>query len=292
MASEVEVHWHTDTSTSIQLLPRTAGVTYGYRQLVEPLDLGIAEAQRFQTPVAFGPGLVEQGYVFNKSRKLVLTLHILGTTERKAFSEWRSLNTWFRPDKLGMLRFKYVDGGGTGRDVYVEARRVLVPTVSWGGGAHTWKGQYTGGVLRCTYTLEALYPHWRSWTASTATKTTVSSTPGNLSVTNNGDFPVSCRVTLANPASNPTKLNIANVTAAPTGMAVDDGGTVVWNKGSAFTGADYLDWRYTDHSVVTWSAGVVGAGNNLVLWPGSNTITLSTDTGTVDVTLTYKEAWS
>lgn len=292
MASEVEVHWHTDGSTGIQLLPRTAGVAYGYRQLVHPLDLGVAEAERFTTPIAFGPGHSEQGYVFNKSRKIVLTLHILGASERGAWSEWGSMNQWFRPDVLGKLRLKYVDHSLAVRDLYVEARRVVVPTPSWGSGHVQWRGKHTGGVLRAVIFLEALYPHWRSWSASTATKTGVSSTPSDLAITHDGDFPVGVRLTFANPAGGAQTLTAQNITSAPVGWSVDDGGTVTWDRGSAILDTDNVDWRHTDPSLVTWTAGSVTAGNNLVLWPGANTIRLSVDAGTVDVTVTYREAWS
>lgn len=289
-STDLKVDWVYD-ATTVQLLPRVAG-TYGYRQLVNPLDFGTADMTRWLDPIPFGTGVVERGYVFDRPRRVRMGVHIAAGTERKAWSEWEDLQGNFRADREGKIRLRYTEADGpTERDRYLLARRVMFDTMSWPG-ITTFKGAYSGGVLRTHLELEATYPHWRSYTGSTDTVAiSTSSTP--ITITNSGHFPIGLKFALSALVGTWTSITISNATNGPGGATVDPGGTVVWTD-AGFSNSDEIDWRYTDPSLVTWTSGsTLGATSHIVLWPGINTVSVVGVGGTSGTgTFSWAEAWT
>lgn len=292
MSSEIEIYWEYGSGpTQVQLYPRVAG-TYGYRQLVDPTNFGTAQMNRFTDPVPFGPGTVERGYVFDKPRSVVLALHIQAGTERKAFSELEDLEAAFRADREGNLRLKYTENDGpTVRDRYLTCRRTDFQ--SWGSPSATmFKGAHSGGVLRVIYQLEAVYPHWRTYTAETDTAS-LSTVSQNIIITNDGHYPIGVKVGLSALVGSWTSVAITNNTAGPQGASIQGSGTVTWSHTTGFSNGDELDWRHTYPHLVTQTDGNTGATDELTLWPGSNDIDVVGVGGTSGtVTFTWKEAWT
>ena len=299
MTTGIAIYYETGSGgSSTQLFPRQNGDN-GTRGIVDPLDLGGVEITRFLQPVPFGPGQIELGYVYDKPRRVSFDINSRCASEANALQEFRDLSDLFNPTGPRgnaapfWLRADWTEGPDP-VSRYLAVRPLARPGLGWGvGGRASFKGLYSAGVLRFPVELEALYPFWRDYTALTSdTALSFHSTPRTVVITTPGDVTIGCRIEILAVTGSCTAISVAS---SATGVDGEAGGTLNWSKGSAFTAGDYVDFRYSDPSVVTISAGVLSATDYLRLFHStSNTLTFTKVTGSpsnLTARVTYRRAW-
>lgn len=300
MASSLTVYFESDYGANAAQLYPLNTVTNGQRIIVEPFDLGLVEVTRFLQAVPFGPGQIELGFVYDKPRRVSFDIHSRCGTEAKALEELKDLNYLFNPGGNAdapatpqWLRVDWTDSTGA-VSRYLEVRRLSVPGLGWGaGGRVAFKGKYSAGVLRYPVELEALYPFWRDHSPTThSSMSSFHTTPQTVNITGDGDVTVGVKVEILAITGSCTALSVAN---SATGDNGEGGGTLNWSKGSTFAGGDYIDYRYTDPSVVTVSAGVLSASDYLRLFHNATNALLCTKvTGSpsnLKLAFTYRWSW-
>lgn len=287
-------------ANSYDLYPRTTLANGTQRQIVDPLDLGEVAVTRFLQPVPFGPGQIELGFVYDKPRRVAFEIHSRCATEDKAFKEFKALTYAFNPSGNAdgpatplWLRVDWTDTDGA-VSRYLEVRPVRMPGFGWGvGGRASFKGLYSAGVLRYPVELEALYPFWRDHTPTThSSMSSFHSTPQVVNIAGSGNVAVGVRVEILAITGSCTALSVVN---SATGNDGEGGGALNWSKAGGFTAGDYIDYRYTDPSVVTVSAGVLSATDYLRLFHlATNDLTCTKVTGSpsnLKLSFTYRWAW-
>lgn len=299
MTSSLAVYIENDYGgNSSQIFPRQT-VTNGKRGIVEPFDLGIVELTRFLQAVPFGPGQIELGFVYDKPRRVSFDINSRCGSEAAALEELKDLNYLFNPGGNAdgpatplWLRVDWTDSTGA-VSRYLDVRRLSVPGLGWGAsGRVAFKGKYSAGVLRYPVELEALYPFWRDYDqTSHISMPSFHTTPQTASIAGSGDITVGLRVQILAITGSCTAISIAN---SATGDNGEGGGTLNWSKGSTFIVGDYVDFRYTDPSVVTVGAGVLGATDYLRLFHTTTNALLCTKvTGSPsNLTLAFSYRWS
>lgn len=260
-------------SESLQLHPRN--LSGGVYRALAVQKWGGSELERITQAAAYGHGLVEMANgVLRTARKVDLKIISWCGSEAAAWTEYDMLKRLFRPSRpVGYMRQAWTNNAGAvSRDLYV--RSVRQDSMSWppSPDAPRFIGNPAGGVIEFPVSMESQkLPLWYAAEESSAKSLTTALQ--NFTLTNDGEWPIGIRAVLSGLAGTWTSIVIQNTTTG--GPDSVTGGSVTWTS-AAFANAHALDWRHTDHTVVTFSTGTSIAtpgAADIVLWPGDNTVT-------------------